>query len=69
MNLAHLLFLKPSQYLRHDMTIKELKIMSEEKTPNEAAADMQESLRQLKQLIIDFPTNTLPSSMTFLEDS
>lgn len=60
---------KPSQYLRYDMTIKKLKAMAKEKTPNEAASDMQESLRKLKQLIIDFPPNTLPPSMTSSEDS
>lgn len=60
---------KPSQYLRHDMTIGKLKAMAKKKTPNQCAADMQASLRQLKQLIINFPPNTLPSSMTSSEDS
>jgi len=59
----------PSQYLRYDMTIRKLKVMAKEKNPNECAEDMQESLRKLKQLIIDFPSHKLPSFMTSSEDS
>jgi hypothetical protein len=60
---------KPSQYLRHDITIRVLKEMAGEKTPNQAAEDMQKSLRKLRQLIIDFPPHTLSPYMTSSEDS